>query len=63
MMAADPAAARITRALYDALLNARPYVLEAVRQAERERWLPIEQYRRRLLDEIDGALADAQETL
>lgn len=54
---------RAIRDLCDALMSSRPYVVDAVRLAERENWESIATYRRNLLDQIDNALAAAQSTL
>lgn len=54
------------RALYDALNAARPYVYDAVVIAEnRELELPqaVLDTRVRVLEQVDGALADAAEQL
>lgn len=60
-MTGSPDTATINRNLYDALLVARPYVHHYTLAAELV-GLPdhIVSHRRSILDQIDGALADAQ---
>lgn len=55
----DPS--RINRALYDALVAARPYVYLFTRAADLA-YLPVSvaAVRQAVLDQVDGAIADAQ---
>lgn len=59
---ADPSP--ITRNLIEALWAARPYVLAAVKAGDHDGSpQPIRDQRARVLEQIDGTLADAGETL
>lgn len=60
-MTGEPDTATINRNLYDALIAARPYVHHYTLAAELTT-IPdhIVSHRRAILDQIDGAIADAQ---